>query len=383
MEFELTKEQEMLRAAMRDFANQEIAPLVAEAEENEKFPVHILPKMGELGYLGILYPPEYGGAGAGKIEECIAVEELGRVCLGIAGGIMTQSSIATSSIYHHGSQDLKERYLIPAIKGEKNAAIALSEPNAGSDLGAIETKARKDGDEYIIDGNKTYVSNGPIADFVLTAAYTDHSKGRKEGISLFVVDTDRPGLSRQKMRKFCLRSSETAELNYIGVRVPEASLVGEEGHGFPYLMESLAGGRITHSARSLGMSIAAYEASLHYSKIREQFGQPIGKFQAIAFKLARMAAEIDSSRWLTYHAAWLYDQGRRCVKEAAIAKLYTSESAQRIAGEAMQIHGGFAFMEESPIHRYFRDARLGTTVEGTSEVQQMIISKEIGVGGAL
>ena len=383
MEFDYTEEQKIFRRTIRDFAEKEVAPLVDDAEKNEKFPRELLPKLGELGYLGVVYPIEYGGAGAGKVEECIFVEELGRVCVGITGGVMIQSGMATSSIFDYGSDYLKQEYLVPAIKGNKIAAFALSEPNAGSDVASIECRAVEDGDSYVIGGNKTYISNGPIADFVLTAAYTDKSKGSNGGISLFVVDTKLPGFSARKMHKFCLRSSETGELHYDNVRVPKENLVGEVGYGFKYLMESLTGGRIIHAARSMGLASAAYDASLEYAQVRQQFGRPIGKFQAVAFKLARMATELHVGRLLVYDTARLHDQGKRCIKEAAMAKLFTSESAQSITREAMHIHGGFAFFDESPIQRYFRDASLGTTVEGTSEVQQMIISKEIGVGSSI
>src|SRR3990170_1609469 len=380
MDFELTEGQKIFREAIKQFAEKEIAPLVNEAEEKEKFPVQLFPMMGDLGYLGIAYSPEYGGADMGKMGECLAVEEFGRICMGIASGLMIQSGLATSSIYAHGSEAQKQRYLVPAIKGRKIAAFGLTEPNAGSDAAAMETRGKKDGKDYIINGNKIFISNGPIADFVVTAAYTDKSQGAGGGVSLFIVDKDAPGFSVKKMHKFCLRPSETAELTYDDVRVPKENLVGEEGHGFHYLMEALAAGRISHAARSLGLTMAAYEASLEYAKNRKQFGQPIGKFQSIAFKLARMALDIEAARWLVYHAAWLYDAGKRCGKEAAMAKLFTSEAAQRITGEAMQIHGGYGFTTDSPIQRYFRDARLGTTVEGTSEIQQLVISKEIGVG---
>lgn len=380
MDFELTEEQKIFREAIKRFAEKEIAPLVDEAEEKEKFPVQLFPMMGDLGYLGIAYSPEYGGAGMGKMGECIAVEEFGRICLGIASGLMIQSGLATSSIYAHGSEAQKQRYLVPAIKGRKIAAFGLTEPNAGSDAAAMETRGKKDGKDYVINGNKIFISNGPIADFVVTAAYTDKSQGAGGGVSLFIVDKSTPGFSVKKMHKFCLRPSETGELTYDDVRVPEGNLVGEEGHGFRYLMQALAGGRISHAARSLGLTMAAYEASLEYAKDRKQFGQPIGKFQSIAFKLARMALDIEAARWLAYHAAWLYDAGKRCMKEAAMAKLFASEAAQRITGEAIQIHGGYGFTTDSPIQRYFRDARLGTTVEGTSEIQQLVISREIGVG---
>ena len=380
MNFELNEEQRMFKDAIRNFAEKEIAPLVNEAEEKETFPVQLFPKMGAMGYLCVGYPPEYGGGNMGKIGECIAMEELGRICLGIASGIMVQSGIATSAIYRHGNEEQRQKYLVPAIKGQKIGAFALTEPNAGSDASAIETSATKNGNGYIINGTKIFITNGPIADFVLTAAYTDKAKGARGGVSLFIVEKETAGFSVSKMHKFCMRASSTGELTYDSVAVSQEDLVGEEGRGFPYLMEALTAGRITHGARSLGLAAAAYDASLQYAQNRRQFGRPIGNFQAIAFKLARMALDLEAARWLVYRAAWLHDQGVRCVKEAAMAKLFASEMAQRVTGEAMQIHGGYGFTTDSPIQRYYRDARLGTTVEGTSEIQQVVISREIGVG---
>lgn len=380
MDFELTEEQKMLREAIRDFAMKEIVPLVNEAEEKETFPIQLFPMMGDLGYLCVRYPEEYGGGGAGKIGECVAMEELGRVSAGITGGIIVQSGLSTSAIYAHGTEEQKQNFLIPAIRGRKIAAFALTEPNAGSDAASIETTARRDNRHYIINGNKIFITNSPIADFVVAAAYTDKQKGAKGGVSLFIVEKGTPGFEVQKMHKFCLKSSETGEIILSDVRVPEKNLIGEEGKGFPYIMETLAGGRITNGARSLGLAIAAYEASLQYSKDRKQFGQPIGKFQDIAFTLATMAVNIDAARWLVYHAAWLFDQGKKCLKEAATAKLFAGEMAQRVTSDAMQIHGGYGFSTDSPIQRYFRDARLFTTVEGTSQIQKVVISREIGAG---
>ena len=379
MDFELSEEHKMLREAITDFAEKEIAPLVDEAEAKEEFPVQLFPRMGELGYLCLGYPAKYGAGEMGMIGECIAIEEVSKVAVGIAAGLMVQGGIGTEAILEHGTEQQRQRYLVPAIKGQKIGAFGLTEPNVGSDAAAVETTAIKKGDEYIINGNKIYISNGPICDFVLVAAYTDKSLGASKGMSLFVVDKDTPGFSCKKMEKFCMRSTDTGELTFEDCAVPAENLVGEEGRGFIYVMECLDGGRISHAATSMGLAEAAYEASLDYAQQRVQFGQPIYKFQANSFKLARMAMEIEAARWLMYRAAWLYDQGARRFKEAAMTKLYASEVAQSVTSDAMQIHGGVAIMVESPVQRYFRDARRATITEGTSEIQQIVISRAIGL----
>ncbi|MFC2060162.1 acyl-CoA dehydrogenase family protein [Chloroflexota bacterium] len=379
MDFEFNEEHKMLREVVKDFAEKEIAPLVEAAEEKEEFPLELFPKVGDLGYLCTNYPVEYGGGGMGLIGQCIVVEEMSRVCLGIASGLMIQSGIGTEAILAHGTEEQKQEYLIPAVQGRKIGAFGLTEPNAGSDSAAIETTAVKRDGKYVINGNKIYITNGPICDFVLVAAYTDKSLGTRGGVSIFIVEKGTPGFSCAKMKKFCIRSSTTGELTFEDCVVPAENMVGEEGKGFIYLMETLDAGRISHAASSIGLAQAAYEASLDYAQQRVQFGQPIYKFQANSFKLARMAMEIEAARWFMYRSAWLYDQGARRFKEAAMVKLFASEVAQRVTTEAMQIHGGVALMHESPVQRYFRDARRGTITEGTSEIQQMVISRAIGL----
>lgn len=378
MDMELSEEHKMLREAVRDFAEKEIAPLVDEAEENEKFPVQLYRQLGELGYLCISYPAKYGAGEMGMMGECILMEEISRVAVGIASALASQGGIATSAILEHGTEAQRQKYLVPAIKGQKIGAFGLTEPNAGSDSAAIETTAAKKGDKYILNGNKIYITNGNICDFVFVAASTDRSLGTR-GLSAFIVEKGTPGFSAKKMHKFCMRSADTAELIFEDCAVPAENLVGEEGKGFTYIMECLDAGRISHAGTSVGLAQAAYEASLAYVQQREQFGQPIYKFQATGFKLARMATEIEAARWLMYRAAWLYDQGNRRFKEASMAKLYASEVVQRVTSEAMQIHGGVAIMSESPVQRYFRDARRATITEGTTEIQQMIISRAIGL----
>jgi len=379
LDFEFSEEQKMFKQAIRDFAEKEISPLVDEAERTATFPLQLFPKMGELGYLCPRYPPEYGGAGMGKIGDCIMVEEVAYVNVGIAAGTMVTGGIGTSAIYVRGNEEQKQKYLVPAIKGQKIAAFGLTEPNAGSDAAAIETTAVKKNGKYVINGTKIFITNGTTCDFVCVAAYTDKSKGAGRGVSLFIVEKDTPGFKRSKLHKFCSRPGETAELTFEDCAVPEENLIGEEGRGFPYIMEVLYGGRISHASRSLGLARAAYDAALKYAQERVQFGQPIAKFQTNTFKLARMAMDLEAARWLIYYAAWLYDQNQPHVKEAAMAKLFASEVATRITTETMQIYGGYGLTEDSIAQRYFRDARLATITEGTSEIQQLVISREIGI----
>lgn len=380
MDFEFNEEQKMLRDSIKDFAQREVLPLVEEAEEKEKFPIGLMPKMGDLGYLCIRYPAKYGAADMGKIAEGIVIEELARVNSGIASVVMVQSGIGSSILLEHGNEEQKQKYLIHAIKGRKIGCFGLTEPNAGSDAASIQTKAANQGNHYVIDGNKIYITNAPIADYCLVFAYTDKSKGPGRGISGFVVDKGTPGFTvSKKLSKLGCRSAETGEIALESCRVPVENLIGEEGRGFGYIVGSLASGRVGHAFRSLGVSQAAFEASLKYAQERVQFGQPIGKFQAIGFKLARMSMEIEAARWLAYHAAWKVDQKLPYMIDASQAKLFASEVALHVTAEAMQIHGGVAYMMESPIQRYYRDARLFTITEGTSEIQQVVISRELGI----
>ncbi|MDZ4246811.1 MAG: acyl-CoA dehydrogenase family protein [Dehalococcoidia bacterium] len=378
MDFEFSEEQKMFRDAFRDFVEKEISPLVEEYEKKEKFPKQILKKMAALGYLGVDYPEEYGGAGLGKVGGCISIEEIARVAVGISAGIIIGTENSIMSIYNHGSDYLKQKYMVPSLKGEKLGAFGLTEPDAGSDAANIQTTAVLKGDHYVLNGTKMFITNAPVAEFVLVAASTDKSKGPR-GISLFVLDTDTPGYTCRSLEKVCFRSSETGELSFEDCKVPKENLVGEEGKGFRYIVEALAGGRVIHAARSVDLAVGAFEASLKYSQERVQFGQPIYKNQAIAFKLARMATNIEAARLMAYKAAWLMDQGNDAVKEASMAKLFASEVAVEVANEAMQIHGGYAFTMDSPVQRFFRDSRLFTVTEGTSEIQQLVISRELGL----
>ncbi len=378
MDFELTEEQKLFKEAVRGFVEREVVPVVDESEEKETCPVELFPKLGELGYLCPAYPPEYGGGGLGKIGDCILIEELARVCSGIAAGIMVQSGLTTFPILKYGTEEQKQRLLVPAIKGKKIAAYGLTEANAGSDAAAIETTAKRDGNYYIVNGSKIYITNGQICDIATISVSTDKSKGAR-GISTLVIERDTPGFSVSKMRKLGHHSAATGELVFEDCRVPAENLIGEEGSGFRYMLESLNGARISHSARSLGLSQAAFDASLSYAKERKQFGQPIGSFQAISFKLAEMFTRLEATRWLLYRVAWLYDQGAECRLEAPMTKFSSSETAIWMAEQAMRIHAGAGYLAESVIQRYFRDAIMYHTTEGTTEIQQLVISRGLGL----
>ena len=380
MDFELTEENRIFQEAIRDFAQKEIAPLVDEAEEKNVFPQQLFKKMGEQGFLCPRYPIELGGGGGDKITECIMMEELNKVNAGIAASLMAQSGLCTQPIYRFGSEEQKRRLLIPAIKGEKIGAFGLTEPDAGSDAASIKTRALRNGDDYIINGTKIFITNGPICDYVLLAAYTDPTK-RGEGINLFVVEKGTPGFSvSRKLDKVGNRSIETGELVFEDCRVPAKNMIGEkEGGGFDMITDTLTSGRITYGSRCTGTAQAAYDLTVEYAKQRVQFGKPIIKFQATRFKLAEMAMNIDIMRSYTYRVAWLYDQGKNVRKESSMVKLFTAETLQKILSDSMQIHGGYGYMMEYPIQRYWRDGRLFTITEGTSEIQRLVICRELGL----
>ncbi|MFC1914559.1 acyl-CoA dehydrogenase family protein [Chloroflexota bacterium] len=378
MDFDFNEEQKLFQAAVRDFATKEIEPVVEQAEKDETCPRFIFTELGKLGFLCPAYPLEYGGGELGKIGECIMAEEISRVCSGINTSVAVQAGLSTSIIMNHGTEEQKQKFLIPACKGERIACFGLTEADAGSDVAAIKTTARRDGDHYIVNGSKIYMTNGEICDFVTLGVKTDPSLGSK-GISILILERDTPGFTRNKMHKVGSHSSATAELAFEDCRVSAANLIGEEGRGIKYIFECLDGARIVHSAGSVGLAQASYEAALEYAKTRTQFGQPIGKFQAIAFKLARMATEIESLRWLLYHAAWLFDKGLPMGKEAAMTKLHSSDVAIRVAEESMRIHAGAAYLAESKVQRLFRDSILRHTTEGTTEIQQIVISRLLGL----
>ena len=380
MDFELTEEHRMFQKFIRDFAEKEIAPLVDEAEEKNIFPQQLFKQMGEMGFLCPRYPEELGGGGGDKITEIIMAEELNRINAGSAASLMVQGGLSTQPIYRYGSQEQKERILMPAIKGEKIGAFALTEPDSGSDAASIKTRAVKEGDEYILNGTKIFITNGPICDYAVVAAYTDPSK-RGEGISLLIVEKGTPGFSvSRKLDKVGNRSIETGELVFEDCRVPAENLIGgKEGGGFKMLADTLTSGRITYGGRCTGTAQAAYDLTAQYAKERIQFGKPIVKFQNTRFKLAEMAMNIDIMRSYTYRVACMYDQGKKVQKEASMVKLFTAETLQKILADSMQIHGGYGYMMEYPIQRYWRDGRLFTITEGTSEIQRLVIARELGL----
>lgn len=378
IDFELTDEQQMFKDTIRDFGENEITPLVEDAENNEKFPIEIFPKLGEMGFLGISFPEEYGGVDLDKITECIFAEEMGRINAGIAMCVNAHTSLSMIPILKNGNDAQKEKYLIPGIEGKIIGALGLTEPDAGSDARSIRATAVKKGDQYIINGTKTWITNGTMCDYVIVAAYTDKSK-KGTGISLFIIDADAPGFTeKNKIHKLGHRSADTAELVFENCEVPEENLLVGEG-GFMGAMNTLLGARITHAAKSVGLAQSAFEFALQYSKEREAFGRTISKFQAISFKLARMAVQIETARLMVYKAAWLYSNDKNALKEASMAKLYAAEVVQDVCTEAVQVLGGYGYGVEFPVERYYRDAKLASITEGTSEIQHVVIARELGI----
>jgi alkylation response protein AidB-like acyl-CoA dehydrogenase len=376
--FTLDEEQEAFRLAVRGFAERSLAPRVEELEQAETFPLDLFRELGRLGYLGVGYPEEYGGSGGDMVMRCLLIEEIARVNCGFAAALLAHVGLGCIPLLRFGTEAQKREFLVPALRGEKLGCWGLSEPNSGSDAASIRTTAERRGDDYVINGSKMFITNGNIADYCLVAAYTDRSR-RGAGISTFVVDTKTPGFHvSRKLRKTGHHTSETAALTFEDLRVPASALLGGVEGGFKQVTGTLEGGRITHAARSVGVSQAALEAALGYAREREQFGQKIASFQAIKFKLARMATEVETARTAMWRAAWLFDRGP-CMREAAMAKLFASEVAQRVTWEAMQIHGGYGYITEFPVERYWRDARLMTITEGTTEIQLIIIARELGL----
>jgi alkylation response protein AidB-like acyl-CoA dehydrogenase len=379
LSFAFTEEQDDLRQMVREFAQAEVLPLVEESERKEKFPVELMPKLGELGLLGIVFPEEYGGIGADKITECIFVEEMAKVCAGIIMSVNAHVDLAVFPIYKFGTEEQKQRYLPRSIAGEIIGAYAITEPNTGSDAAGLAARAEKRNGGYVINGRKNFITNGTICDFCLVAAYTDKG-ARGEGISVFIVDRDTPGFEvTRKLEKMGHKSSDTAELVFEDCFVPEDALLGGQEGAFRALMEALITGRVSHGVKSAAIGEAAFEAARRYAQEREAFGRPLSKFQAIRFKLADMATRLEAAKTLAYRAAWLYSTGRPCVKEASMAKYYSAEVAEYVCREAVQIHGGYGYIPEYPVERYYRDAKLASITEGTDEIQLLIIGREIGL----
>ncbi len=377
MRLEFTKEQELIRRTVKDFVDTEIVPNASELMETARFPLDIMKKAGDISLMGMTIPQKYGGSGMDRVSYCLALEELARGNAGIGLTIEAHNSLAVAHIYENGNEEQREKYVPKLAQGEHLGAWALTEPGAGSDAAATKTTAVKEGDEYVINGSKTFITNASESEVMVIMAMTDVSAGAK-GISAFIVERDTPGLEFGKDEdKLGLRNSVTSELFFTNMRVPEENRIGPEGMGFIGAMMILDRGRTAVGALSVGCARAALEDSTKYSLEREQFGRPIAKFQAIQWKLAEMATKIEAARSLTLHAAQLEDLGRPFTMEASMAKLYASEIAMWATTEGIQIHGGYGYTKDYSAERYFRDAKLMQIGEGTSEVQRLVIAREL------
>ncbi|MEH7523102.1 acyl-CoA dehydrogenase [Bacillus sp. JJ1503] len=379
MNFELTNEQQMLKEMVRDFADKEIKPYAKEVDETSQMRYEIFKKLGELGLLGIPFPEKYGGAGGDTTSYIIAVEEIGRACGGTGLSYAANTSLGASPIYYFGTEEQKQEWLVPMAKGETMGAFGLTEPNAGSDAGGTRTKAVLDGDEWVINGEKCWITNAGYSRQVIVTAVTGKKDNGRNIVSAIIVPTDAPGVRIScNYDKMGVRGSNTCEIVLENVRVPRENLLGDEKKGFSQFLYTLDGGRISIAALSVGIAQAAYEKALQYSKERQQFGKSISNFQAIQFKLADMAMEIELARNMVYKSAWLKDQGKPFGKESAFAKLYASEAGFRVCNQAIQIHGGYGYMKEYDVERHLRDIKLMEIGEGTSEIQRLVIARHLG-----
>jgi alkylation response protein AidB-like acyl-CoA dehydrogenase len=377
MDFELSEEQKMIQEMARDFTENEIKPKAPELDKTERHPVEIVQKMAELNLMGIAIPDVYGGGGADIVSYAVALEEISRGCASVGVIMSVNNSLVCDPIYTFGTEEQKKKYLTPLASGKKLGCFGLTEPEAGSDAAAQKTTAVLQGDEWVINGKKNFITNGNVADYCVLLAMTDRSKGSK-GISSFIVDCKAPGFSVGVVeKKLGIKASGTAELIFEDYRMSKENLLGQVGQGFYVAMNTLDGGRIGIASQALGIARAALEAATDYSKTRVQFGKPISQFQAIQWMIADMATELDAARLLTLRAAFLKDHKMRYEKEAAMAKLYASEAASRITTKAIQIHGGYGYIQEYNVERHFRDARITELYEGTSEIMRLVISSNI------
>ena len=377
MNFDLNENQKMIAQMVRDFAEKEIRPHMNKWDDEEYFPVETMKKMGELGLLGIYIPEQYGGSGFGYFEYATALMELGKVCGGVGLSVAAHNSLCTGHIYYHGSEEQKQRFLPKLTSGEFIGAWGLTEPNTGSDAMRMKTTAVKDGNDWIINGAKNGITHGLSGDVAVVLVRTGELLDSK-GITAFIIEKGMPGFSAVKIKdKLGVRASETAELIFDNVRVPNENVIGEVGMGFVQAMQILDGGRISIAALSCGVARGAYEASVKYAKEREQFGKPISQFQAIAFKLADMATEVEAAELLTFQAAYLKNNKLPMTREGAFAKYFASEVSVKCGNEAVQIMGGYGYTKEYPAEKFLRDAKLMTIGEGTSEIQKVVISREI------
>jgi alkylation response protein AidB-like acyl-CoA dehydrogenase len=377
VDFELNEEQQQIRISIREFAEAELRPHVLEWDESQHFPVELLPKFAKLGITGVIIPEEYGGAGMGYIEYATIIEELARVDPSIALSIAAHNSLSSGHLYLAASESQKRDFLTPMAQGEFLGAWGLTEPSSGSDASSMRTTAVKRNGQWVINGSKNFITNASFAGLAVTIAITDRTAG-SHGISAFIVERGTDGFSvAKKENKLGMRASDTASLVFDDCRVPADHIIGDAGQGFMQAMKVLDGGRISIAALAVGIAQGAYEAALHYAKERHQFGKPIAEFQAIQFKLADMATQIDAARLLTFRAAAMKNQGKIVTKESSMAKLFASEVAVQVAEESVQVHGGYGYIKDYPAEKYWRDSKLCTIGEGTSEVQRVVIARQL------
>src|SRR5215204_4695667 len=377
MDFRLSEEQDLLRRTVREFAETEMRPHVMEWDEAQQFPMELLPKLAGLGLMGIQFPEIYGGSAMSSVDYCICIEELARVCPAISLSVAAHNGLCTSHLFMFGNDAQKSQYLPRLVAGEVLGAWGLTEASAGSDAAGMRTTATRQGDGWILNGSKTFITHGKIGGVMVAMAVSDRTKSRR-GISAFVLEHGTPGMSAgKKENKLGMRASDTSEVLFQDCRLPAEALLGEEGQGFINTLQVLDAGRSGIAALSVGLAQGAYEAARKYAKERRQFGQPIAAFQAIQWKLADAATKIEASRLLTYRAAYLKDQGKRMTRESAMAKLYSSEVAVKVAEDCVQIHGGYGFVKDYPAEKYFRDVKLLTIGEGTSEIQRLVIARQL------
>ena len=376
-EFDITETMRMVRDVAREFSEKKIRPTVMKYDESQEFPMEIVKELGEMGFLGIILPHEYGGAAFGYLEYVTIIEEISRVDPSIGLTVVAHNSLCCNHIYTFGNEAQKKKYLPDLASGRKIGAWALTEPTSGSDAGAMLTTARLEGDHYILNGSKNFITHGSVGEVSVIMAVTDKAKGKK-GASAFIVENNSPGfVVSKKEDKLGMRCCDTSALAFDNVKVPKENLLGEEGAGFAQALKILDGGRISIAALALGIAQGSYEASLKYSKERQQFGKPIGHFQAIQWKLSEMATQIEAARLLTYRAAFRKNLGNDVTLESAMAKLFAGEIAVSAAGEAVQIHGGYGFIKDFPVEKFYRDCKLVTIGEGTSEIQKLVIAREL------
>jgi alkylation response protein AidB-like acyl-CoA dehydrogenase len=375
MNFSLSEEHEMIRKMVRDFAKNEVEPTAAERDEEERFDMEIFKKMADLGLTGIPFPEEYGGIGSDYLAYCIAVEELSRVCASTGVTLSAHTSLASWPIYKYGTEEQKQKYLVPLAQGTSIGGYGLTEPGSGSDAGGMRTTAKLDGDHYVLNGSKIFITNGGIADIYVVFAVTDPSSKHK-GTSAFIIEADFPGFSvGKKEQKLGIRSSPTTEIIFEDCRVPVENMLGAEGEGFKVAMTTLDGGRNGIAAQAVGIAQGALDAAVAYAKERVQFGKPIAAQQGVSFKLADMATTVEASRLLTYQAAWRESEGLSYGLESAMSKLFAGDTAMKVTTEAVQVFGGYGYTKDYPVERYMRDAKITQIYEGTQEIQRLVISR--------